>query len=47
MPTVLRSGRYRIFFSAMIGPRELRSVERLVVENESELLRAWNDYFGP
>ena len=28
------------------GPRELRSVERLVFENRAALLKAWNDYFG-
>jgi len=28
------------------GPRELRAVERLVVDNRVGLLKAWNDYFG-
>ena len=28
------------------GPRELRSVERLVFENRAALLKAWNEYFG-
>jgi len=28
------------------GPRELRALERLVLENRVALLKAWNDYFG-
>jgi hypothetical protein len=77
MPTVLRSGPYRIYFVSHdlgepthvhvdrdkasakfwlepvslarnlgFGPRELRSVERLIVENASQLLKAWSEYFG-
>ena len=28
------------------GPRELRLVERLIVENASQLRKAWSEYFG-
>lgn len=77
MPTVLRSGPYRIYFVSHdlaepphvhvdrdeasakfwlrpvalarnlgFGPRELREVERLVLENQDTFLKAWNEYFG-
>ena len=77
MPTVLRSGPYRIYFVSHdfaepphvhvdrdeasakfwlrpvalarnlgFNPRELRAVERLVLENQDTFLRAWNEYFG-
>jgi hypothetical protein len=28
------------------SPRELRAVERLVLENQDTFLKAWNEYFG-
>jgi hypothetical protein len=28
------------------GARELRQIERLVVEHQSEFLEAWHGYFG-
>jgi hypothetical protein len=28
------------------SPRELRVVERLVLENQDAFLKAWNEYFG-
>jgi hypothetical protein len=28
------------------SPRELRQVERLVEEHQTELMEAWNEYFG-
>jgi hypothetical protein len=28
------------------GARELRLIEKLIVENSSGLLKAWNEYFG-
>ena len=31
--------------SRRFGARELRTIERLVVEHEESLLEAWNDYF--
>ncbi len=77
MPTVLRSGPYRLYFyshepnepahvhvdrDAMsakfwlnpvglarnlgFSARELRQLERLIEENQLELLEAWNGYFG-
>jgi Domain of unknown function (DUF4160) len=77
MPTVLRSGPYRIYFVSHdlpepahvhvdrdeasakfwlqpvalarnlgFSPRELRAVERLVLENRDAFLKAWNEYFG-
>ena len=77
MPTVLRSGPYRVYFFShepnepphvhvdrhdlsaklWLRPvrvarnlgftgRELRRIQRLVVENESLLLEAWHGYFG-
>lgn len=77
MPTVLRSGPYRIYFFShdhkepphvhvdrddrsakfWLAPvalthnlgfsdTELRRVERLVAEQRSNLLEAWNGYFG-
>jgi len=27
------------------GARELRTIERMVVEHQQEFLRAWNEYF--
>ncbi|HSF40890.1 MAG TPA: DUF4160 domain-containing protein [Thermoanaerobaculia bacterium] len=27
------------------SPKELRAVERMLIENEKELLEAWNDHF--
>src|SRR5438094_10635820 len=77
MPTVLRSGPYRIYcvshdlheaqhvhvdrdddsakfwlapvaLASNLGftTVELRRVQRLIVEHESRLLEAWNEYFG-
>jgi len=77
MPTVLRSGPYRLFFysgdrdepvhvhverdactakfwidpvrlerSGGFKPREMARLQELVEENQIELLRSWNDYFG-
>jgi hypothetical protein len=77
MPTVLRSGPYRIYFVSHdlpepahvhvdrdeasakfwlqpvglannlgFSPRELRAVERLVLENQDAFLKAWNEHFG-
>jgi hypothetical protein len=77
MPTVLRSGPYRIYFVSHdlgepahvhvdrdrasakfwldpvslarnlgFGPRELRAIERLILENREAFLKAWNEYFG-
>lgn len=74
MPTVLRSGPYRLFFYAGDGqepphvhverdngvaklwldpvrvqkdvgfrPAELRRIQRIVEEHQSELMEAWND----
>ncbi len=76
MPTVLRSGPYRLFFYSgdrdepphvhverddsvakvwldpvrierTVGFRaaELRRIERIVADNQSKLMEAWNDYF--
>ncbi len=76
MPTVLRSGPYRVYFyshepnepphvhvdrddasaklwlqpvalarSTGFDARELRTIERLIVEREADLLEAWNGYF--
>ena len=28
------------------GPRELRAVERLILEHRDAFLKAWNEYFG-
>ena len=28
------------------GSRELRAVERLILENRAAFLKAWNEYFG-
>jgi len=77
MPTVLRSGPYRVYFyshdliepphvdvdrdersakfwlnpvslSRNLGfrPKELRVIERLLVENEALLLAAWQEHLG-
>jgi Domain of unknown function (DUF4160) len=77
MPTVLRSGQYRIYFyshdlnepphvhvdrddrsakfwlnpvslARNLGfkPKELRLIERLLVENETVLLAAWQEHLG-
>ena len=77
MPTVLRSGPYRLYFYShepneaphvhidrddqsckfWIEPvalarnlgfsaRELRDLERLVIDNQQRLLEAWHEYFG-
>ena len=77
MPTVLRSGPYRVYFyshdliepphvhvdrgdlsakfwlapvslSRNLGfkPKELRTIERLLVENEAALLGAWRRHMG-
>ena len=29
-----------------IGARELRDLERLVIDNQQRLLEAWHEYFG-
>jgi hypothetical protein len=26
--------------------KELQEIERIITENENQLLEAWNDYFG-
>ncbi len=36
----------RLAQSGRFGSRELRDLERLVVEHETRLLEAWNEYFG-
>jgi hypothetical protein len=77
MPTVLRSGPYRLYFYShepnepphayidrddqtckfWIEPvalarnlgfsaKELRDMERLVIDNQQSLLEAWHEYFG-
>jgi hypothetical protein len=77
MPTVLRTGPYRIYFYSHepnepphvhvdrdnlsakfwldpvglarnfgFAARELRQVEDIIQENQTELLEAWNGYFG-
>jgi hypothetical protein len=77
MPTVLRSGPYRVYFyshdliepphvhvdrdalsakfwihpvslARNLGfkPKELRAIERLLVENEAALLAAWQEHSG-
>lgn len=77
MPTVLRSGPYRLYFYShepnepphvhidrddqsckfWIEPvalarnlgfsaKELRDIERLVIDNQQSLLEAWHEYFG-
>ena len=77
MPTVLRSGPYRLYFYSHepnepphehidrdtdsakfwlepialarnlgVGGHELRVIERIVRDNQQELLEAWNDWFG-
>jgi hypothetical protein len=77
MPTVLRSGPYRLYFYShepdepphvhidrddqsckfWIEPvalarnlgfsaKELRDLERLVIDNQQRLLEAWHEYFG-
>jgi hypothetical protein len=28
------------------GAHELRAIEKLIAESSSELLKAWNEYFG-
>jgi len=76
MPTLLRSGPYRIYFVSHdlnepphvhvdrddqsakfwlapvalarnldFSPVELRRIQRLVAEHESQLLEGWNEYF--
>jgi hypothetical protein len=35
----------RLARSGGFGPAELRQIERLVVEQQSRFLRAWDDYF--
>ena len=78
MPTVLRSGPYRLFFYSAdfaepphvhverdaneakfwldpvrlednygFGTSELNRIRKLVDENVSDLLRSWNEFFGP
>lgn len=77
MPTVLRSGPYRVYFyshdliepphvhvdrddqsakfwlnpvslARNLGfkPKELRTIERLLVENEAALMTAWREHLG-
>ena len=77
MPTVLRSGPYRVYFyshdliepphvhvdrddlsakfwlnpvslARNLGfkPKELRTIERLLVENEAALMAAWREHLG-
>ncbi len=76
MPTVLRTGPYRLYFHSHepnepphvhvdrddqsckfwlqpvslgrnlgFSARELRNIEKIIIENERLLLEAWNDYF--
>ena len=76
MPTVLRTGPYRLYFHShepnepphvhvdrddqsckfwlqpvalarnlRFSARELRNIEKIIIENERLLLEAWNDYF--
>ena len=47
MPTVLRSGPYRVFFYA--GDRHERPhvvIYRLISEQQTLLLEKWHEYFG-
>jgi hypothetical protein len=77
MPTVLRSGPYRLYFYSHepnepphvhidrddqsckfwlepvalarnlgFSAKELRDIERLVIDNQPLLLEAWHEYFG-
>jgi hypothetical protein len=77
MPTVLRSGPYRLYFYSHepnepphvhidrddqsckfwlepvalarnlgFSAKELRDMERLVIDNQQRLLEAWHEYFG-
>jgi hypothetical protein len=77
MPTVLRSGPYRLYFYSHepnepphvhidrddltckfwldpvvlarnlgFSAKELREMERLVIDNQQELLEAWHEYFS-
>lgn len=77
MPTVLRSGPYRLYFYSHepnepphvhidrdnqtckfwlepvalarnlgFSAKELRTMERLVIDNQQRLLEAWHEYFG-
>ena len=77
MPTVLRSGPYRLYFYSHepnepphvhidrdnqtckfwlepvalarnlgFNAKELRTMERLVIDNQQRLLEAWHEYFG-
>lgn len=77
MPTVLRSGPYRLYFYSHepnepphvhidrddqackfwlepvalarnlgFNAKELRDLERLVIDNQQRLLEAWHEYFG-
>jgi hypothetical protein len=77
MPTVLRSGPYRLYFYSHepdepphvhidrddqsckfwilqvalarnlgFSAKELRDLERLVIDNRQRLLEAWHEYFG-
>lgn len=38
----VRLERYRGF-----TPKELRTLEQMVLDNRDELTEAWNDFFGP
>jgi len=77
MPTVIRTGPYRIYFYSHepnepphahidredqsskfwlqpvalarnlgFSAKELRDIEKIIIENQQLLLEAWNDYFG-
>ena len=51
MPTVLRVGEFRLrpatlAFSVGLSPTALRTLRKLVVENEARLLEAWDGYFS-
>ena len=77
MPTVLRTGPYRVYFyshepnepphvhidrdkqsckfwlqpvalarNLAFNAKELQEIEKIITENENQLLEAWNDYFG-
>jgi hypothetical protein len=47
MPTVLKTGPYRIYARNLgFSAKELRQIERLIAEHQTEFLEAWNGYFG-
>lgn len=44
MPTILRSGPYRVFFYSSDGG-ELRRIRGIILANRLKLLEAWNEFF--